>query len=386
MSTIVVCLDRTDDIGRKAGIETPIVGWNNVHQAVTDIGLADPEDSSVNSILESLRITQSLRDRGERADVVVVSGASDSMVRADRAVAQQLDELLAEYDPDSAIVVIDSAEDERLIPIVESRLPVDSVNRVVVRQARDLESTYYLLKQFLADEELRQTTLVPIGMVLIVFPILAYFASVAFAGATITAVIGLFLVYKGFGIQEYLDRLFAQVRESLYSGQVSVVTYVIGAGLATIGIFVGILEVSELTNVDGILIPAMQFAYGSVPWMIMAALAASAGRLLDEYLNSDDSVRYSYLNLPFFVIAVGLVLRGFAGFFLERETLIDPFVMPALSAGPLTIDAIELAPGERLALLVVAGVLVSLIGVQVSSYIERSRVPSTDPDLDQESG
>ena len=367
MSTLVVCVDRTNDIGRAAGLETPIVGWEAVRSLVTDVGLADPEDSSVNSLLEALRVTRDLRDSDEEAIVAVISGVGDSIVSADRAVARQMDELIAQYDPSSAVVVIDSAQDERLVPVIESRVPVDAVDRVIVRQARDLESTYYLLKQFLADEELRQTTLVPIGVALLVFPILMTQTSPALAVGTIAAVIGVFLLYKGLGVDEYLAKIPPWLRRSLYSGQVSIVTYVVATGLALIGLFAGAIGVSSLSGEHGLLLLVMQFAFDSVPWLAMAALAASTGRLIDEAI-SDEFVPAPYLNIPFGVVAVGVVIRGFSAYFLERGGVLDSLVVPAFSLGVVSVDGFPMSAGQRLALFVVIGVLVSLIGVQVSTY------------------
>ncbi len=376
MTTLVVCLDRTDDVGRKTGLRSPIVGWEAVRALVTDVGLADPEDSGVNSLLETLRVAQDLRDENEEVVVAVVSGDRESMVSADRAVAAQLDELVADYNPDSAVVVIDSAEDERLVPIVESRMQVDSVDRVVVRQARDIESTYYLLKQFLADEELRQTVLVPIGLTLLVFPMLATLVGPAEGAAAITTVIGVFLLYKGFNVDELLTRTAHQLRESLYTGQVSVVTYVVAAGLTFVGLFMGALGVSNLDDPQGVVIPAVQFAFDSVPWLAMAALTASAGRLLDEAIG-DEPIRSSYLNLPFIVVAVGLVVRGFTAYFLETQAVIDPFVVPAYEFGVVSNESFVLTAGERLALFVVTAIVVSLVGARVASHFSPS---GTDDD------
>jgi len=371
VTTLVVCLDRTDDVGRKTGLRSPVVGWEAVRALVTDVGLADPEDSGVNTLLETLRVAQSLRDESEDVVVAVVSGDRESMVSADRAVARQLDDLIADHDPDSAVVVIDSAEDERLVPIVESRVQIDSVDRVVVRQARDIESTYYLLKQFLADEELRQTILVPIGLTLLVFPMLATVVGPAEGAAAITTVIGLFLLYKGFSVDEIVTGLAHQIRESLYSGQVSVVTYVVATGLTLVGLFVGALGVSSLENRPGVVIPVMQFAFDSVPWLAMAALTASAGRLLDEAI-SENPVRNSYLNLPFIVVAVGLVVRGFSAYFLEQQGVIEPLVVPAIERGVLSIDSFATTAGERLALFVVTAIVISLVGARIASHFSRT--------------
>ncbi|PSQ17495.1 hypothetical protein BRD00_07260 [Halobacteriales archaeon QS_8_69_26] len=376
MTTLVLCVDRSDDIGHKTGLSTPVVGWEAVRSLVTDVGLADPEDSSVNCLLESLRITRELRDENEDAEVAVISGGGeDSVISADRAVARQVDALVQEYDPDSAVVVIDSAEDERLVPIVESRVRVDSVDRVVVRQARDLKSTYYLLKQFLADEELRQTVLVPIGVTLVVFPVLSILTDIAVAAAAITTVIGGFLLYKGLGVEDYLIEVATEVRDAVYSGQVSIVTYAVAGGLTLIGVFAGGFEVSGLEGSEGVWLPAMIFAYNAVPWLALAAMTASLGRLLDEAIR-DGRLSTPYLNLPFFAVAMGLVVRGFSAYFLQLQ-LPDEFPppsVPPLELGILSVDGFALTAGQRLATFGVAAVLVALFGVRVASYLSGTSI------------
>ena len=297
-------------------------------------------------------------------------------VEPDRAIARQIDALIARYEPEGAIVVIDSAADERLVPIIESRVRVDAVDRVVVRQSRDIESAYYLLKQFLANEDLRQTVLVPIGLVLLVFPLLlALTDRLATALAAIAGLTGSVLLYKGLGIDDLVRRLANEVREALYSGQVSVVTYVVAVGLALVGVFAGAIAASSLTGATGaagagsreaVFLPAMNFAFQGLPWFVMAALVASAGRLLDEVIRAD-RVRRSSLNLPFSIVAVGLVLRGFTAYFLERSGTIGSLSVPSLEAGAVSVEGFALAPGTRLAVLVIGGVLVSVLGVQLAA-------------------
>ncbi len=367
MTTLVVSVDRGDSIHRKTGIETPVVGWDAVQSLVTDVGLADPEDSGVNCLLEALRVTRDLHDDGEAATVAAVAGIAESVVGADRAVAQQMDDLVAEHDPDSVIIVIDSAEDEQLVPIIESRIRVDAVDRVVVRQAHDIESTYYLLKQFLADEELRGTILVPIGLTLLAFPIVTMLAGTGIAIAAITAVLGGFFLYKGLGIDDYVEDLPARAQAAFYSGRVSIVTYVVAGGFALIGLFVGALGVSGLDTFD-VFVTSMAFVYNSVPWLAIAALAASTGRLFDEIIRAEE-ISNAYLNLPFGAIAMGIVIRGFSAYFLQRSEAIDPLHSPEIQIGEFAVGAFPLTPEERLAVFVVAGVLVSLVGVRIATYV-----------------
>ncbi|WP_276271253.1 DUF373 family protein [Haloarcula litorea] len=368
MTTLVVCIDRDSPV---AG-ECPVVGRDAVESLITETGVVDPEDSRVNCLLEGLRVADDLDADGDDPVVAVVGSGGDA-VGADRDIAAQTEELVETHDPDSAVVVVDSAEDERLVPIVESRVRVDAVDRVVVRQARDIESTYYLLKQFLADEELRTTVLVPLGIALLAFPILLIVAdSTTIAVGAIAAALGVFLIYKGLGIDTYLSRLPGQIQEALYSGQVSLVTYVVAGGLSVVGVFAGALEVSPVGS-TGPFIVANTFLFESVPWLTAAALAASLGRLLDELLERD-GLRSAYVNLPFGAVAVGLVVRGFSAYFLERAGVFEAFRVPTMSFGIVEINGFPMEAGTRLALFILAGILISLVGVRVAAYVNESDI------------
>jgi len=366
VSTLVVCLYRGPSFPE---VEPPVVGRAAVERLVTTAGVDDPEDSRVNCLLEGLRLE---REMDDETVLAVLSGTGEG-VGADREIAAQVDQLVAEYDPDSAVVIVDSAEDERLVPIVESRVPVDAVDRVVIRQARDIESTYYLLKQFLADEELRKTILVPVGLALLAFPaLLAVFEDVTVAIGAIAAVVGLFLLYKGLNIASLLVDASEGVRDALYDGQVSLVTYVVAAGLALVGIFVGLLGVSSLdTRTSGELILVAQFVHDAVPWLTGAALIASAGRLLDEFIR-DDELGTAYINLPFIAVAVGVAVRGFSAYFLRLADVAEPLVVPSITVGDQGVDAFTVAPGTQLAVFILTAVVVSLIGVRVAAYLSGS--------------
>jgi len=357
VTTLVICIDRSGAIGRATNVPMPVAGWEAVRSLVTDAGLSDPEDASVNCLLESLRVARDLRDEREESVVAVVSAESDTAVGADRSIAAQLDDLVDRYDPRAAVVVVDSAEDEQVLPIVESRIPVDSVDRVVVRQARDIESTYYLLKQFLADEQLRSTVLVPFGVALLLLPALFYWFSPAEAVAGVAGLLGAALLYKGLAIDRFVAGMPERVREALYAGQVSIVTYVVAAGLALVGGFFGVLAASELGGATR-LVEAMEFVYTAVPWFAVGGVTAAVGRLLDELIR-DEGIRTPYLNLPFVIVAVSLVVRGFAGYFLAQEAVIDPF-------DPIGVGV---TPVQGLAGFILAGIVVSLLGVKLASDV-----------------
>ena len=362
MSTLVVCLARGE-----LGEEPPVVGREAVERLVTSAGVADPENSRVNCMLEGLRVA---RDLDERTVVAVLT--SSEGVGGERNLARQLDELVTTHNPDSAVVVIDDADDERLLPVFESRLPVDAVDRVVVRQARDIESTYYLLKQFLADEQLRKGVLVPVGLALLAFPALLAVLSFPAAVGAIAAVFGLLVLYKGLRVGAVLAEFSADARDALYGGRVSVVTYVVAGGLALVGGFLGVVGASSLdTEGAGELLLLVQFINDAIPWFTGAALVASAGQLVDGVLR-DDTVGRAYVNLPFVAIAVGLAIRGFTAYVLQVSGTAGAVRVPAVAIGSWEMEGFVITAGTHLAVFILASIVVSLVGVRVASYVSRS--------------
>ena len=358
MTTLVCCVDRENEIGASAGVSPPVAGWEAVRSLVVDVGVVEPESTSVNSLLEALRVTRELRDDGDDAVVAVLSGSSESAITADRAIAGQLETLIERFEPTDCIVIIDSVDDERVVPIIESRLQVDAVDRVIVRQARDIESTYYLLKQFLADEELRTTVLVPLGVGLLLIPMLLLWVSPAAALAGVAALFGTAILYKGLGLDTVVGSITESSRQLLYSGRVAIVTYVAAAGLAVVGLFVGALSVSETALVDVGVLSVVAFVHHSVPWLAVAVLTAGVGRLLDELLVAE-AVETPYLNLPFVLLSVGIVVRGFTGYLFELDVAVGPVL---------------LSPAQRLVGYILAGVVVSLLGVRLTALLENRTV------------
>jgi putative membrane protein len=124
-------------------------------------------------------------------------------------------------------------------------------------------------------------------------------------------------------------------------------------------------------------LPSMRFAYAAVPWLTTAGVTASVGRILDEALTDDRTLSSSSINVPFVVAAVALVVRGFSGYFLERAGVFDRFTVPTTNVGAVTIESFTLGTGERLAVFVLAAVLLAIVGVQVAAFL-------TEPALDDD--
>ena len=54
--TLVITVDRDNDLGLKTSIRGPVVGRRNVLTAALKLGIADPEESDTNAILGALSV------------------------------------------------------------------------------------------------------------------------------------------------------------------------------------------------------------------------------------------------------------------------------------------------------------------------------------------
>ena len=346
---LVLCVDLDDDVGRKTAFSTPVVGVEAVREAAVDLATTDPEDSDLNVMFQGVAIYTELKaTESEEVELAVVTGLEGSDMKANRKIGEEIDTVLAELQTGEevrAIVITDGAQDESVIPIIRSRMPIDGVQRVVVRQAQNLESMYYTIKQVLADPETRGTILVPLGILLLIYPFVVIAGAFDVAGAVvlglISALLGLYSLFRGLGLESTIDSSVERVRNGLYAGRVTLITYVVAIALIIVGGGQGIETIDTVdtasTGSVAVLTAAAAFVHGSVQWVAAAGITSSLGQVTDEYLAG--RFRWRYLNAPFYVLAIAIVLFGLSGFFLPNAegivTLSLPDLAIALTVGTL---------------------------------------------------
>ena len=331
---LVLCVDLDDDLGRKTDFDTPVVGRDEVEAAAVSLATADPEDSDVNVMFEGVHLADRIDD--ETVEVAVVTGVDGSDIAANRAVGEEVDEVLASLSTSEevrAIIVTDGAQDESVIPVIRSRVAVDGVRRVVVRQAQDLESMYYTIKQVLDDPETRGTILVPLGILLLIYPLAVISDWMGMPGAAVFGVtsglLGLYVLGRGLGVERLLDRAAEKARSGLYSGRVTLITYVVAAALLVIGGVRGVETLESVKSATSDPIDPLRvlaaLIYGAVTWFTAAGITTSLGQITDEYLA--DRFQWRYLNAPFYVLAIAVVLHAISAYFLHKV----PFTLPRLT-------------------------------------------------------
>jgi len=61
---LVICIDRDNDVGEKAGILTPVIGRDACIEAAQRLALEDPEDADSNSIFAAIKTYEDLISKG----------------------------------------------------------------------------------------------------------------------------------------------------------------------------------------------------------------------------------------------------------------------------------------------------------------------------------
>lgn len=360
--TLVLSVDRDDDIGWKAKVESPAIGRAACLKAANTLALADPEDSDVNAIFSAVKIYDELTENGEDTAIAVIAGNHLHMIEGDRRIASSLEQVIKETLATNCILVTDGAEDEYVIPIIQSKLPVSSIRRVIVNQMPNLEGTYYILKKFLDDPKVSRMVFIPIGLAMMLYATAYLLDYPGVATIIVVGVIGCYLLYRGFGFDELFHSIIDALRISLSRGRFSFVTYTTTILLIIIGFVIGFINVLKFYSADsslGILLYLATFLYGAIEWLIIAGLVTSIGVIIDVYANEREGLG-KVIVFPFFVIAVGLILYS-----------ASVFIIMALSGGvpdsPLSADVTT----NTILYSTIIGIVSAIVGVIVQFFINR---------------
>ena len=366
-TTLILSVDRDDDIGFKGNLKSPIIGRDPCLHAANTLALVDPEDSDLNAIFQAIKMYDELSERGEAVEIAILSGNHSDMLTGDRKIATDLDQVVRATGASSCILVTDGVEDEYVLPLIQSRIPVSSLKRVVVTQIPNLESTYYIIKKIFDDPKIARVTLVPLGLAMLLY-VIAYLIGYP-EGATIVVfgIVGMYLLFRGFGIDEVFRYFFSSLQQSLQHGRLSFVTYIAAFLIGAIGVVVGLSKVLEFYPSQeslGVFLILVTFLYGAMGWLLVAGLILAMGKIIDTYFNEEDGLG-KVVVLPFFVSAIGIIAYGASVYTLSISALPEfPF-----------------SPSQGLQYLVytiVGGLVSAFIGVYVQSVIrrwEQERIP-----------
>ncbi|MEM4634050.1 MAG: DUF373 family protein [Candidatus Anstonellaceae archaeon] len=208
---LVLCIDRDNDLYEKAKISGPIIGRDANLSAATKLILADPTETDANTIFQAIRIYDSLSAEGS-CQIATLTGSSSLGYAADKEISSQLERVLSDFPADSCIFVSDGASDEQIMPVIRSRLKIDSVEIVVMKQAKELEKTYFVILEKLKEPHYARLVFGIPALILILFAATRYFG---LGLEWVATFLSIYLGAKAFGIEDKIYKAISGFRFSV---------------------------------------------------------------------------------------------------------------------------------------------------------------------------
>ena len=289
---LVICIDRDDDVGEKAGIITPVIGRDACIEAAQRLALEDPEDADSNSIFAAIKTYEDLISKGYQVEVVTVAGVKNRGVQADEKILIETKKVLEKFSANGAVIVSDGEDDESVIPVIQNVLPVVSVQRVVMKVSRSVEYSYAVfgkyLKMLAYDSKYSKFFLGVPGILLLIGGVATVFGYTAEIFAVLVSILGGAFLIRAFDI----DRVWSSWSKPTPMGFIRMFTMVAGVLLVLSSVPSGVSAIDvELVEADSQFIEKItnkvivgQFVSGALPILWIGLGAIFAGTLLSNWI------------------------------------------------------------------------------------------------------
>ncbi|HSD05395.1 MAG TPA: DUF373 family protein [Nitrosopumilaceae archaeon] len=288
---LVICVDRDDDIGKKAGVTTPVIGRNACIEAAQRLALEDPEDADSNSIFAAVKTYEDLVSKGYQAEVIVVAGTESRGVQADEKIVGQVKTIVEQYRATGAVIVSDGEDDESVIPIIQNVLPIVSVRRVVMRVSRSVEYSYAVLGRYLRaiafDSKYSKFFLGVPGILLLIGGVASVLGITKEIFAVLVSILGGAFLIRAFDV----DRAWSHWTKPTPAGFIRIFTMVAGALLMLVSIPSGISAVNpsliqaqpDIVSIVTNKVIIGLYVSGALPFLWMGMGCVFGGTLLSSW-------------------------------------------------------------------------------------------------------
>ena len=298
---LVLCVDKDDDLG-KVGIQTPIIGYDEVLKCAVKFAIKRPEDADSNALFSALNIANRLKKEGKECEVAVVAGDPEDDVKAGNRIREQLASILERYNVNGVIMVSDGVDDELVIPIIQSLVPIVSIKRVVVEQLRGVEETYVLIGRYLKKiiEEPRFSRIflgVP-GVLLVIIGILAHLNLLELATTITLIIIGVTMVVRGFSIDRKIEEWWESSPIIFASAVLSIISLLVAIGAALA--FTSVEESSWAMIGSSLLV--------ATPFLTFSGLSLLSGKAIVKILRRDVKVWHEVVGVLFMAFFYRILL------------------------------------------------------------------------------
>ncbi len=273
---LVVCVDRDNDLGKKAKIEGPILGKKKNLEAAVKLALADPEESDANAMFGAIKKFDEVSKFYRKVELVTLTGEGKIGFLSDKRINEQIDKVMEKFPADGIVLVSDGAEDDQVMPILQSRAKIISKQNIYVKQAREVESTLYTIKEAVKDPFIAKVVFGIPGMFL-----LLWFLSPTLGLPIVILLIALYFLSKAFGIEDWVLHNISKVTTSISIQRASMPFYIGTIAIAAFGIYAGFMSYQNLAG-QAIEIQLLETAAIFLFFLVVGVITFYAGRTIDS--------------------------------------------------------------------------------------------------------
>ncbi len=319
--TLVLAVDRDDDFGVKGRVISPVIGIENCLSAANALGIADPEDSDLNALYAAISTCMDLQEDGVDAEVALICGNEKVGHRSDLAVVAQLEQVLDEVQPDNVVLIGDGAEDEYIYPIISSRSHVDSVRKVFVKQAPNIESSFYVITKMLSEPNKRKRFVAPIGIMIalvalfLLLPEIAIFAAekdisklAPISRDLVLLIVGIVIIMYGYNFTDRWSSFSEFVKDDILSKGTKMAMIALAIGIVVISAIVCYYELSN-TYFQNTFQSVIYYCLMMVWPVVIALMVYIFGVMLDK-IQEESAFRLSNIFYCMSLASIGMVLMG----------------------------------------------------------------------------
>ena len=333
---LVICIDRDNDVGEKAGIITPVIGRDACIEAAQRLALEDPEDADSNSIFAAIKTYEDLISKGYKAEVITVAGVKSKGVQADEKILEETKKALEKFSANGAVIVSDGEDDESVVPVIQNILPVVSVQRVVMKVSRSVEYSYAVfgkyLKMLAYDAKYSKFFLGVPGILLLIGGVATVIGYTTEITAVLASILGGAFLIRAFDI----DKVWSNWAKPTPMGFIRIFTMVTGILLMLSSVPAGVNAIdeklleseTEILSIFSNEVIIGQFVSGALPILWIGMGAIFAGILLSNWMGGIPRQISDFLRIVVLVALYPTVFQ-FTNIMINDEssfTLIPPLL------------------------------------------------------------
>lgn len=301
---LVLCIDRDDDVGNKGNVITPIIGRNSCIEAGVKLAINDPEDADSNVIFNGIKVFDELINKGQSSEIAIIAGKFNRGVEADEKMINELHQILSKINSRGVVIVTDGEDDETILPVIQSVLPIISVQRLVIRHSRSVEYSYALfgryLKMLIYDPRYSKFFLGVPGALLIASGIATLFGLTREATAIAFGILGSAFIMRAFDLDKSVGSLGKPSPSSIirifsvFAGILIILASIIN-GLSSIP--TGEISTSTLIDIITNRVIIGMFIHGTITLLLIGIGIIIMGSLLSNWMRGSANIVFDIFRL-----------------------------------------------------------------------------------------